>query len=93
MGAVGGEGGTGVGAVGGEGGGLGDSEWLDRPLPPGRPRRPWTTARTTTTLRQRGPRHCVATSVLRNCCFDCCAELCHKDNVRSTAVEEQLKQK
>ena len=29
------------------------------------------------------PRHCVATSVPRNCC----AEQSHKDNVRSTAVE------
>ena len=29
------------------------------------------------------PRHCVATSVPRNCC----AERSHKDNVRSTAVE------
>ena len=34
-------------------------------------------------------RHCVATSVPRNCCFNCCAEppRSHKDNVRSTAVE------
>ena len=44
-------------------------------------------------LRQRGPRHCAATSVLRNCFFSCCAEQSHKDNVRSTAAEEQLKQK
>ena len=28
-----------------------------------------------------------------NCCFNCCAEQSHKDNVRNTAVEEQLKQK
>ena len=34
-------------------------------------------------------RHRVATSVLRSCC----AERSHKDNVRSTAVEKQLKQK
>ena len=28
------------------------------------------------------PRHCVATSVLRSCCLNCCAEQSHKDNVR-----------
>ena len=28
-----------------------------------------------------------------NCCLNCCAELSHKDDVRSTAVEEKLKQK
>ena len=33
------------------------------------------------------PRHCAATSVLRNCCFNCCAGQSHKDNVRCTAVE------
>ena len=27
-----------------------------------------------------------------NCCFNCCAEHSHKDSVRSTAAEEQLKQ-
>ena len=32
-------------------------------------------------------RHCVATNVLCNCSFKCCAEQSHKDNVRSTAVE------
>ena len=40
-----------------------------------------------------GPRQCEAASVPRNCCFNCSAEQSHKDNVRSTAVEEQLKQK
>ena len=40
------------------------------------------------------PRHCVATSVLRNyCCFNCSAEQSHKDTVCSTTVAEQLKQK
>ena len=33
------------------------------------------------------PRHCEATSVLRNCYLSRCAERSHKDNVRSTAVE------
>jgi len=37
-------------------------------------------------------RHCAATSVLRNCCFNCCAEQSHKDNVRSSAFEEQQMQ-
>ena len=38
-------------------------------------------------------RHCIASSVPRNCCFNCCAEQSQKDNVRSTAVEKQPKQK
>ena len=33
------------------------------------------------------PRHCPATSALRNCRFICCAGQSHKDNVRCTAVE------
>ena len=33
------------------------------------------------------PRHYVATSVLSNCCFNCCVEQSRKDNVHSTAVE------
>ena len=40
--------------------------------------------------RQWGHRHCEATSVLRNCGFNCCAK---QSQVRSTVVEEQLKQK
>ena len=35
------------------------------------------------------PRHCAATSVLDNYCFNCRAGQSHKDNVRCTAVEEQ----
>ena len=31
------------------------------------------------------PRHCSATSVLRNCCPNCCTEQSHRDNVRSAA--------
>ena len=38
------------------------------------------------------PRHCPATGALRNCCFNCCAGQSHKDNVRYTAVDEQLGQ-
>ena len=37
------------------------------------------------------PRHYAATSALHNCCFNCCTGQSHKDNVRCTAVEEQLK--
>ena len=33
------------------------------------------------------PRHCAATSVLRSCCFSCCAGQSNKDKVHSTAVE------
>ena len=39
---------------------------------PERPRKLWTTARTTM-LRQWGPHHCVATGVPHSCCFNCCA--------------------
>ena len=38
------------------------------------------------------PRHCPATCALRNCCFNCCAGQSHSDNVRCTAVDEQLGQ-
>ena len=39
------------------------------------------------------PCHCAATSAPRNCCFNCRAGQSHKDNVRCTAVEEQLEAK
>ena len=58
-----------------------------------RPERPWTAARTMEVLRAVSPRHCAATSALRNCCFKCRAGQSHKDNVRCTAVEEQLEAK
>ena len=79
----------------GGGGGGGEKVWVTCPRNPTlkRPKRPWTTARTTTMLRQWRPRHCEATSVLCSCCFNCCVEQSHKDNVRSTAVEKQRKQK
>ena len=35
------------------------------------------------------PRHCAATSALRNCCFNRRDGQSHKDNVRCSAVEEQ----
>ena len=38
------------------------------------------------------PRHCPATCALRNCSFNCCAGQSHYDNVRCTAVDEQLGQ-
>ena len=50
---------------------------------PESPRRPWTTARTTTMLRQWG----------HSCCFNRCVDQSHKDSIHSTAVEEQLKLK
>ena len=49
--------------------------------------RPRTTARTTAMLRQWRPHRCAATSILHNCCFNCCVEQSHKDDVHSTAVE------
>ena len=38
------------------------------------------------------PRRCPATCTLCNCFFNCCAGQSHKDNVRCTAVDEQLGQ-
>ena len=38
-------------------------------------------------------RHCAATTAPRNRCPNCCAEQSHKDNVRSSAVGKQMKQK
>ena len=35
------------------------------------------------------PRHCPATSALRNRCFNCRAGQSHKDNARCTDAEEQ----
>ena len=35
------------------------------------------------------PRHCAATSALRNCCFNCRVGQSHKDSFRCTAVQEQ----
>ena len=41
-----------------------------------------------------GPRHCTATSALRNCCFSCRAGQSHNwGHVRCTTVEEQLEAK
>ena len=63
-------------------------EWLSDPE---RPRRPWTTAKQLPG-QWPGPLHCAAarhswaTSVLRNCCFSCCAGQSHRDKVRRTAA-------
>ena len=91
----GGGGGQSVGGGGADGGGGGRermSSWSAR-FDPERQRRMWTTARTTAMLRQWGPRHYVATGILRDCCFNCCAKKSRKDNVRSSAVEKQLEAK
>ena len=37
--------------------------------------------------------HCAATTAPRNCCLNSYAEQSHKDDVRSSAVGKQLKQK
>ena len=52
-----------------------------------RPERPWNGS-----VKAVPPRHCPATCALRNCCFNCCTGQSHKDNVRCTAVDEQLGQ-
>ena len=38
-------------------------------------------------------RHCAVTTAPSNCCPNCYAEQSHKDNIRSSAVGKQLKQK
>ena len=70
------------------------TEWLDRVLRPGK-------TEEAVDHRQNNYVKAVGTASpglrsnwcrLRCCSFNCCAEPRHKDNVRSTAVEEQLKQ-
>ena len=58
---------------------------------PGRPRLPVDCRQNNVTAVS--VRHCAATTALRNCCPNCYAEQIHKDNVRSSAVGKQLKQK
>ena len=62
---------------------------------PGRPRLPWTAAGTTKiNVKAVFAWHGAATTVPRcNCCPNCYAEQSHKDNVRSSVVGKQLKQK
>ena len=38
-------------------------------------------------------RHCTVTTTPHNCCPNCYAEQSHKDNVRSSAIGKQLKQR
>ena len=67
-------------------------DWLDRG------NRPKKTGETVDRRRNNGsvkavsPRHCPATCALRSCSFNCCAGQSHQDNVRCTAVDEQLGQ-
>ena len=78
----------------GGGGGGGDRRVKPRNRrQPGRPRLPWTAARTTKCHKAVSVRHCAATTAPRNCCSNCYAEQSHKDIVRSSAVGKQLKQK
>ena len=77
--------GTGTGGGGGRARGR-ESEGSTADTARKRPERPWTAARTME-IKAVSPRHCAATSALRNCCFNCRAGQSHKDNVRCTAVE------
>ena len=77
----------------GDGGGGRKSEGSTTDIARKRPERPWTAARTMEMLRRC---HCAATSATRSCCFVVSAAVLgqsHKDNVRCTAVEEQLEAK
>ena len=75
------DGDNGGGGGGGEGGGR-TKEWrLDRGY---RPKKTWETVdrrQNNGSVKAVSPRHCPATSALRNCCFNCRAGQSHKDNV------------
>ena len=72
----------------------GDDRLKARPRKPPekRPERPWTAARRMEVLRRCPLAIVQGTCALRNCCFNGCAGQSHKDNVRCTAVDEQLGQ-
>ena len=81
--------GTRVGAWGGGGGGT--KEWrLDRGYRPKKTGETVDRRQNNGSVKAVSPRHCAATSALRNCCFN---GQSHKDNVVCTAVEEQLQDK
>ena len=62
-------------------------EWFDRALRPGKTEEAVDRRQNNGSVKAVSPRHCVATSVLRSCCFNCRAEQSYKDNVRSTHAE------
>ena len=52
----------------------GDDRVKVRPRkPPEKDRRPWTCRQNNGSVKAMSPRHCPATSALRNCCFNCYA--------------------
>ena len=74
-------------------------DWGDRRVrprnrrQPGRPRLPWTAARTKDCYGSVRPALRSDYTGPRNCCPNCYAEQSHKDSVRSSAVGKQLMQK
>ena len=86
----------GTGTVGGGGseGGKRAREWrLDRGYRPKKTGETVDRRQNNESVKAASPRHCPATSAPCNCCFNCRAGQSHKDNVRCTAVEEQLEAK
>ena len=68
---------VGIGTGGGGGGGRRKSEWLDRALWPRMTEEAADHRQNNSYVRAVGASplcHCVATSVLHNCCFNCCVE-------------------
>ena len=78
--------------TGGGGGGGRESERLDRGNRPKKTGEAVDRRQNNGSVKAVSPPHCPATCALRNCCFNCCAGQSHKDNVRCTAVDEQLGQ-
>ena len=75
--------------TGQEGGGGRKSERLDRGYRPKKTGETVDRRQNNGSVKAVSPRHCPATSALRNCWFNRRAGQSHKDNVRCTAVEEQ----
>ena len=88
-----GAGGLGGWGEGGGPGGGGRGGRLDRGYRPKKTGETVDLRQTNGSVKAVSPRHCPATSALRSYCFNCVLGQSHKDNVRCTAVEEQLEAK
>ena len=81
------------GRRGGGGGVEGEREKGRQWIPPEKERRDRGPRQNNGSVEAVFTRHCAATCALRHCCFNCRAGQSRKDNVRCTAVEEQLEAK
>ena len=73
----------------GKGGGGGNRVETRPRIPPEKDRRDRGPPQNNGSVKVVSPRHCAATSALRNCCFNRRAGQNHRNNVRCTAVEER----